>query len=192
LLLTTKFLMELKDKYIFRPYNPNFPKLFNAEKERLQKTLDGEAEIEHIGSTAVPGLGGKGVIDISVAVPKENWTETSEKLETLGYEYKKKDKERESQRLFLMADLPDEEMGTRIYHIHLTYPKSTELKREIGLRDYLRTHPEAVKEYADIKILAAKEAQKFNTKDEMRDTYGKIKEDFVRKILEKCGDGECK
>jgi GrpB-like predicted nucleotidyltransferase (UPF0157 family) len=181
--------MELKEKYIFRLYNPNFPKLFEAEKERLQKILDKKAEIEHIGSTAIPGLGGKGVIDISIATSKDSWAKTSEKFRTLGYEYKKKDEERESQRLFFMANLPDKELGTRIYHIHLTYPESAELKREIGFRDYLKTHPEAVKEYADIKMMAAEETQKFNTKDEMRDTYGKIKEDFIRKILEKCGVG---
>jgi GrpB-like predicted nucleotidyltransferase (UPF0157 family) len=182
--------MELKDKYIFRPYNPNFPKLFGAEKGRLQKPLGNEAEIEHIGSTAVPGLGGKGVIDISVAVSKDEWPMISEKLIKLGYEYKKKDEERENQRLFFMANLPDEEMGTRIYHIHLTYPDSAELTKEIDFRNYLRTHPEAVREYADIKMKAAQAAQKFNTKEEMRDTYGKVKEAFIRDILEKCGIGE--
>lgn len=175
--------MELKEKYIFRPYNPDFPRLFGIEKERLQGILGGGVEIEHIGSTAVPELGGKGVIDISVATAKDKWIATSEELKTLGYEYKKKDEGTESQRLFFMANLPDSELGTRIYHIHLTYPGSTELKREIGFRDYLRTHPEAVKEYADIKRLAAEEAQKLNTKDEMRDVYAKIKADFIQKIL---------
>jgi GrpB-like predicted nucleotidyltransferase (UPF0157 family) len=177
--------MELKDKYFFRPYNPEFPKLFEAEKERLQKALGTNVPIEHIGSTAVAGLGGKGVVDISIAIPKENWTETCEKLKSLGYEYKKKDTERESQRLFLMANLPDKELGTRLYHIHLTYPESPELKRETGFRDYLRTHPKVVNEYSKIKMKAAEEAQKFNTKNEMRDTYGKIKEDFIEKIISK-------
>jgi GrpB-like predicted nucleotidyltransferase (UPF0157 family) len=177
--------MELKEKYIFRPYNPNFPKLFGAEKERLQEILGKEVGVEHIGSTAVPGLGGKGVIDISIAIPKDRWTDTFQRLKKLGYEYKKKDKQRESQKLFFMANLPDEEFGTRIYHIHLTYPESAELKREIGFRDYLRAHPESVEEYADMKRLAAEKAQKFSTKNEMRDAYGKIKEEFIRKIIEK-------
>lgn len=175
--------MELKEKYIFKPYNPIFPDLFEMERERLLKVLDKEVEVDHIGSTAIPGLGGKGVIDISVATPKDTWVKTSEELKTLGYEYKKKDEERESQRLFFMANLPDKELGTRIYHIHLTFPGSSELKREIGFRDYLRSHPEAVKEYVNIKRLGAEEAQKLNTKDEMRDTYGKIKEEFIQKIL---------
>jgi GrpB-like predicted nucleotidyltransferase (UPF0157 family) len=177
--------MELKDKYFFRPYNPEFPKMFDTEKKRLQKVLGEKAEIEHIGSTAVPGLGGKGVIDISVAVSKDNWPETSEKLQSLGYEYKKKDPIRESQRLFFMANLSDEELGTRLYHIHLTFPESNESKREIGFRDYLITHPEAVNEYSEIKMRAAEKSQKFSTKNEMRDAYGEVKQDFIEKIIRK-------
>jgi GrpB-like predicted nucleotidyltransferase (UPF0157 family) len=177
--------MELKDKYIFRPYNPIFPKLFQAERERLQKVLGEDAQIDHIGSTAVPGLGGKGVIDISVAVSKNKWPEISEKLKSLGYEYKKKETEREKERLFFMANLPDEELGTRLYHIHLSYPESPELLKQIGFRDYLRIHPEATKEYAEIKKLAAETAQKFKTKNEMRDTYEQVKKDFIESILKK-------
>jgi len=177
--------MNLKDKYVFRPYNPLFPILFESEKVRLQKTLGENIQIDHIGSTAVPGLGGKGVIDISIAISKDKWPETSNELKELGYEYKKKDEETENQRLFFMAYLPDKELETRIYHIHLTYPESQELRNEIGFRNYLQTHQDAVNEYADIKIKAAEEAQKFNTKDEMRDTYAKIKQDFIQKIIEK-------
>jgi len=174
--------MKLKDKYIFRPYNPRFPQLFETEKIRLQKTLGNKVEIEHIGST-VPGLGGKGVIDISLALPKNEWEATSTKLSALGYKYRPKDPEREDQRLFFMANLPDQELGTRLYHIHLTYPDSPELKKELTFRNYLRTHPQAVDEYAQIKMQAAKEAQKYTTKNEMRDIYGKIKETFIRNIL---------
>ena len=177
--------MKLKDKYIFRPYNAIFPKLYKLEKIRLQKILGKDIQIDHIGSTAVPGLGGKGVIDISVAVPRKDWSDISTKLKNAGYKYKKKDEQREKERLFFMANLSDGELGTRIYHIHLTYPESLELKRELGFRDYLNTHSEAKEEYAGIKIKAAQEAQKFKTKDEMRDVYGKIKVNFILKILKK-------
>lgn len=175
--------MKLRDKYIFKPYNPVFPELFESEKARLQKILGEGTQIDHIGSTAIPGLGGKGVIDISVVFPKNNWPQTSEKLESAGYEYKKKDLEREKERLFFMANLPDEEFGTRLYHIHLSYPGSPELKKEIGFRDYLKKHPKALREYAEIKAKAANEAQRFTSKDEMRDTYSRMKEEFIKKII---------
>ena len=59
------------NKYIFKPYHEIFPKLFEQEKLRLSKYLTGEYMIEHIGSTAVPGLGGKGIIDIMISVSKD-------------------------------------------------------------------------------------------------------------------------
>lgn len=177
--------MELKDKYIFRPYSPIFPKLFEKEKDRIQKIIGPKVLIEHIGSTAVPGLGGKGVIDISLAAPKSDWQNIKTKLKITGYDYKKKEPEREKERLFLMANLPDKELGTRIYHIHLTYPESTELKKEIGFRDYLRNHPKELSEYAEIKKDAATNAQKFNTKDEMRDAYAATKNKFIENIINK-------
>lgn len=175
--------MELKDKYIYRPYNPIFPALFAKEKERLQNPLGENIRIEHVGSTAVPGLGGKGVIDLLVIAPKDNWESVSKELEGLGYEYKKKDVETEKERLFFMADLPDPEIGTRIYHIHLSYPDSPEAMRMIKFRDHLRSHPKDAEEYSQIKKSAAEEAQKLSSKDEMRDTYAKIKENFIKKIL---------
>ena len=177
--------MKLKDKYFFRPYNPIFPKLFESEKVRLQRILGECAQIDHIGSTAVLGLGGKGVIDISVVAPKKDWSKISKMLEGARYEYKKKDTGREKERLFFMTNLPDNELGTRLYHIHLSYPESPEFKKEIGFRDYLRIHPKDVKRYAETKKLAAENAQKFKTKDEMRDVYGKTKEDFIKQVLKK-------
>jgi GrpB-like predicted nucleotidyltransferase (UPF0157 family) len=184
-MLKSKQTMEIKDKYIFRPYSHIFPKLFDNESARLREVLGPEIKIDHIGSTAIPGLEGKGVIDILLIAPKSGWAEISEKLKTLGYEYKKKGEERENQRLFFMVNLPDRELGSRIYHIHLTYPGSSEEKRSLGFRNYLRAHPEEAREYAEIKRMAAEEAQKLSTKDEMRDTYGKSKEAFIQKILEK-------
>lgn len=177
--------MRLEEKYIFRPYNPIFPKLFIKEKQRLRKVLGNSAIIEHIGSTAVPGLGGKGVIDILIATNKNKWKDVSKKLEKLGYEYKKKDKIQEKERLFFMAYLPDKQLDTRIYHIHLTYQGSQKSKYDIGFRDYLKSHPKEREEYSQIKKRASDEAWKFKTKDEMRDTYAKIKDDFINRIMRK-------
>lgn len=175
--------MELKDKYIYRPYNPIFPELFKKEKERIQKVLGNSIQIEHIGSTAVPGLGGKGVIDISISTPKENWPDIYSKLESLGYSYKEKDEERENEKLFFMASRPDKELGTRIYHIHLTYPGSIELKRSLGFRDFLKTHSKEKEEYAEIKKKAAEAVKNLSTKDEMRNLYGEKKKAFIENIL---------
>lgn len=177
--------MDLKDKYIFRPYSSIFPELFKSEEKRLKGVLRDGVRIEHIGSTSVPGLGGKGVIDILVLSPKGSWEKIKGELKALGYLYRPKDREREAEKLFFMADLEDRELGTRLYHIHLSYDGSSELKNSIGFRDYLRAHPKELKEYAAIKKKAALEAQKFSSKDEMRDIYGSVKEEFIEKILSK-------
>ena len=174
--------MNFKEKYIFKPSNPIFPGLFEKEKERIEKSL-GNIRIEHVGSTAVAGLGGKGIIDILIVAPKEEWETVSGKLKALGYEYKKKDEVRENQRLFFMANLPDKELGTRLYHIHLAYPGGIEQKRMIGFRDFLRSHPKEAEEYSEIKKKASEESQKFSTKNEMRDAYSQTKEEFIEKFL---------
>lgn len=74
-------------KYKFRKYNPDFPKLFNLEKVRLSKILE-KSKIEHIGSSAVKGLGGKGIIDIAIAVSKKSLVKTKHLLQKVGYIFK--------------------------------------------------------------------------------------------------------
>lgn len=58
------------NKYVFKPYSALFPNLFAKEKARIVQHFLFPASIEHVGSTAVPGLGGKGIIDIAIAFEK--------------------------------------------------------------------------------------------------------------------------
>ncbi len=67
-------------KYIFDPYDEIFPELFAKEKKRIASYLPKALQIEHVGSTAVPGLGGKGIIDIAILVEKQDIEEISLKL----------------------------------------------------------------------------------------------------------------
>lgn len=91
-------------KYVFKPYNKNFPHLFEVEKKRLLTGINCPAEIEHVGSTAIPGLGGKGIIDIAIAVPKQNLKSVSKQLQSLGYEFKPKFST--SERLYFVIFFP--------------------------------------------------------------------------------------
>lgn len=161
-------------KYVYKPYSAIFPDLFQKERERIASTLQGTFAIEHVGSTAIPGLGGKGIIDIAIAVPKEEMERASKMLQQMGYEYRPTFST--SDRFYLIAYLPDPEEGRRRYHIHLTYPASSDWKGLIGFRDYLRAHPEAVEEYASMKKQAAAEANQDGAQ------YRKMKEPFFQKI----------
>ena len=161
-------------KYVFRPYNKVFPELFEQEKERLNIHLKLALAIEHVGSTAVPGLGGTGIIDIGIAAKKEDMKALSQQLQSLGYEFKTAFST--SDRLYFINFLPDTEEGTRRYHLHLTFLESDDWKGFLVFRDYLRTHPEALQEYAEIKKQAALEA------NQEGDRYRKLKEPMFKKI----------
>ena len=166
--------MKIKmQKYVFKPYNNNFPDLFNKEKERIAALIKAIA-IEHVGSTAIPNLGGKGIIDIAIAINKKDTNSVLSQLQSLGYEYRPIHSTPD--RLFLRIDLPDTEEGIRRYHVHLTYTESNDWKEFIAFRDYLRSHPEEAQKYAEIKKKAATEANHDGEK------YRKIKEPIFKKI----------
>ena len=161
-------------KYVFKSYNKIFPELFSKEKDRISPFLKKVLFIEHVGSTAIPGLGGKGIIDIAIAVHKQDMDATLQELQALDYEFRPSFSTPD--RLYFVIDLPDPQEGNRRYHIHLTYPESNDWIGFIGFRDYLRTHPESVQEYAELKEKAALEA------DQKGAVYRKIKEPIFQKI----------
>lgn len=162
-------------KYVFKPYSHTFLTLFQKEKERISNSLPCTSLIEHIGSTAVPDLGGKGIIDIGISVSKVNMEKVSSCLQKLGYEYRPAFST--SDRFYFVTYLKDPEEETRRYHIHLTYPDNPEWMRLIGFRDYLKNHPDVAKEYGEIKRQAALDA------DQNGEKYRKLKESIIQKII---------
>jgi GrpB-like predicted nucleotidyltransferase (UPF0157 family) len=136
-------------RYVFKPYQPIFPELFKKEKERLRELVGEEVVIEHFGSTAVPELGGKGIIDIAVAVSLDQLEEMSKKVQQAGYLLQPG--EGTDQRIVHILDLTDPLEGERRYHLHVTDLESDDYKNSILLRDYLKTHSEEREAYAKIK-----------------------------------------
>jgi aminoglycoside phosphotransferase (APT) family kinase protein/GrpB-like predicted nucleotidyltransferase (UPF0157 family) len=161
-------------KYVFKPYSKIFPELFLKEKERIASHIKKALAIEHIGSTSVPNLGGKGIIDIAIAVHREDMDSVSLQLQSLGYEFRPAFSTPD--RFYFIIYLPDPEEGKRRYHLHLTYPENREWGQFIGFRDYLRNHPDEVEEYAALKRLAADEA------NQEGERYRKIKEPMFKKV----------
>lgn len=163
-------------KYIFRKYNPEYRTFFTLEKKNIAKVLGSTAKIEHIGSTVIPGLGGKGILDIVVGVLKPKIKETKKKLEKTGYEFCEKAGSLE--RLFFWIDYPYKNRKRRV-HIHLTKLNSQDWKGIISFRDYLLKHPDAVEQYIEIKKEGIKKALGDGEK------YRKHKEKFIENILKK-------
>lgn len=163
--------------YVFKPYDPIFAQLFENEKKRLKSFLKKDYQIEHVGSTAVPGLGGKGIIDICIVVPDEDRDKVWNTLVEAGY--KIRPNFTPDMHVSHTIYLPDPIERERKYHIHIRNPHAQWLKEVLAFRDYLRKHPEDVKRYADIKKKAAQEA------DEDREKYLAIKGQVIDDIMKK-------
>ena len=160
-------------KYVFKLYQTIFPHLFEREKERIAALCQTALQIEHVGSTAVPGLGGKGIIDIAIGVKPERFEEIIQRLKTIGYEYRPLFST--ASRAYLVIELPDPLEDMRRYHVHLTDPAGEEWKDLLGFRDFLRANPEEAQEYAEIKKRAVLEANQDG------DTYRRLKEQMYQR-----------
>ncbi len=163
-------------KYVFRKYNPIYAKFFEMEKKRLQKLLGSSAKIEHVGSTAIQNLGGKGILDILIGVSKNRIQKSRMELEKTDYEFR--EKAGSPERFFFEKDYLHKR-GKRRVHIHLTPINSREWKQIISFRNWLRKHPEVIKEYVKIKKAAVKKARGDG------EVYRKCKEKFIASVLEK-------
>ncbi len=135
-------------------YDPEWPRLFEAEAARLLDVLGEDVvAVEHMGSTAVPGLAAKPVIDISVGLRRAELSKGQlAALEGLAYEYLGENGL--PGRLFLRKD----EAGRRAFHVHAVEHGGEHWHRHRALRDYLRAHPEEVERYAAEKRRLAAEA----------------------------------
>ncbi len=163
-------------KYVFRKYPPESRAFFTSEKKKIAKALSSTAKIEHVGSTAIPGLGGKSILDIVVGVSKSELGRAKRKFEEAGYEFRKKASFPE--RLFFRIDYPYKNKKRRV-HIHLTKLSGRDWKSMTGFRNYLLKYPETVKQYVKIK----KEGVKIALGD--GEKYRKHKEKFIKNILRK-------
>jgi GrpB-like predicted nucleotidyltransferase (UPF0157 family) len=133
-------------------YNPDWPREFEKICFHLQPVLAvGAIAIEHVGSTSVPGLAAKPIIDLDLVIPSMQVFEAvSHTLAQLGYRYdgNKGVSGRES---FSYSDIP----GLMQHHLYVCPQDSPELMRHLKFRDYLSTRSNARAAYGDLKKLAA-------------------------------------
>jgi GrpB-like predicted nucleotidyltransferase (UPF0157 family) len=151
-------------KYVFRNYRREYPKLFRKEKRRLIKRLGKGAIIEHIGSTSIPGLGGKGIIDIAIKTPKDKACLYKKRLGKLCYKPNPHHPEDE-RRIFLERRIKYGGKDRRV-HVHLALKKNF-WNSFITFRNKLRKNPKLIEEYSGIKKKALKiakgEGKKYHT-----------------------------
>src|SRR5690349_20826924 len=151
-------------------YDPEWPSRFVRERTQLLSVLIEAVDIQHIGSTAVPGLAARPVVDILVVVPQLGPPEDYlDRLAVLSYQHRRAKHDRV--RLFFWKVTP------RTHHIHLVTAGSVEHRQHLRFRDYLRAHPTAARQYAALK---RELAARFGAD---RDGYALAKSPFIQACM---------
>ena len=156
------------------PYDAHWPGLFAEVGARLRAELgDTALRIDHIGSTSVPGLAAKPVIDIQVSVATfEPIAAYRAPLERAGFVHQADNPER-TKRYFR------ERPGDRRTHLHVRRAGSFSEQLTLLFREFLRTHPEHADEYAALKVGLAAEY----SRADQRQAYVDAKEPFIWKTV---------
>jgi GrpB-like predicted nucleotidyltransferase (UPF0157 family) len=153
-------------------YTKEWERLFQAEKPRLQAAVGKYVlDIQHVGSTSIPGMVAKPIIDIAIAVQNfEAAAVCIKPIEQLGYEYKGENGI--PRRHYFTKGNP------RTHHVHLNEIGSRDWNDQIIFRDYLTQYPEIAKAYAELKLELA---QRYPTD---RQSYLDSKAPFIERILQ--------
>jgi len=156
-------------------YNPAWKKLYKKEEKLLSSVVRKYVlDIQHVGSTSIPGARAKPIIDIAIGVKKlKDGEECIKPLKRLGYKYKQ-DAGVKGRHFFVKGSEKN-----RTHYIHIAKMGGKFWKSLILFRDYLRKYDRAVKEYNKLKEKLAKKY-----KDD-RDSYTAKKEIFIREIIKK-------
>jgi GrpB-like predicted nucleotidyltransferase (UPF0157 family) len=157
---------------IARP-DASWPECFSQERERLRPALGRIADqLQHYGSTAVPGLSAKPIIDMMAPVPSLEHADGLVK-HLAAAEYRKIDAGFFKRRFF-RREVEDADLA---YHLHLVVCPTWPLKNELLLRDWLIQHPEVARAYEALKLELA-----FAYVDDMP-SYTEGKTSFLRKVV---------
>ncbi|EHB62256.1 GrpB family protein [Paenibacillus lactis] len=138
--------MQIDEPVHLEPYDESWRELYLSERERLLRSV-GELTkaIEHFGSTSVPGMTAKPIIDILVGVedPSAAADEIIRRLNGIGYEHLGE------------AGIPGRryfrQRGLHDYNVHVVQYRGELWNNNLLLRDYLREHPEEAQRYSDMK-----------------------------------------
>lgn len=179
--LEEKVARVLRDEIHIAPYDPRWPELFRQERDRLCACLPAEliGRIEHFGSTAVPGLAAKPVVDVLVEVTDLAAAKVRivPMLEGQGYDYFWRPTISPGDgspyyAWFIKRDAS----GARTHHIHMIEADFPNWE-SLHFRDYLIAHPEVAEEYKQLKLQLAA----VHTND--REAYTVGKSEFIASVM---------
>ena len=180
--LEEKIARVVKEEVAVVAYDPRWPEAFEAERIHLLSCLPRDliGRIEHFGSTAVPGLAAKPIVDMLVEVT--NLDETRKRiapiLEGQGYDYFWRPTWGDDTPPFYAWFIKRDAAGNRTHHIHMVEPGFEHWDRLL-FRDYLKEYPDIARAYGDLKVKLS-EAHRGD-----RVTYTEAKTEFIGEITEK-------
>ena len=160
-------------------YDRNWPRMFDEERVLLEMILPADQilAIEHAGSTAIPDLAAKPIIDIFVAVRSVEVLRATliDPIEATGYVYWAENPDRS--RMFFVKGMPP--YGTRrTHHVHVLEPTSDAWQRVLVFRDYLREHHDEAQRYLRLK---RRLAQQYPSD---REAYTRAKDSYIIDVVE--------
>ena len=154
-------------------YDPEWPARFSELRDRIAAALGPLAlAIEHVGSTSVPNMCAKPIIDLDVVVRPVDVPATIAAIEALGYRHEGNLGVEGREAFRWVSDFPE-------HHLYVCPEGSPALERHLLIRDYLRKHPNIAREYAELKKQLAQKYRDNRTK------YQAAKSEFVDAMLEK-------
>lgn len=173
--------MEIDETITISEYDPNWIRWYKEEVEQLQAVFGASARFEHFGSTSIPGMPAKPIVDILVGIngspetdttkPLEMGDSTIKELEGLGYE------------CLGEASVPGRiycrKRGIRSFNLAVTAYESGIWRDNLILRDYLLHHPSETKRYAEHKWSAFRQGNRTLL------AYSDYKSDFVGNLLQR-------
>ena len=171
--------MQKKDRIEIKPYDPNWPQVFEQEALLIRQVLGDKCiALHHVGSTSVPGLAAKPKIDIIAVVEHILFDHTG--LESIGYTYRGG------------FNLPfrrsfTQRTATKDINLHIFEENDPEIELNLVFRDYLREHPRARNEYAQLKYSLIEEESLHEKNNSIYSGYTLGKNEFIQNILKKCG-----
>jgi GrpB-like predicted nucleotidyltransferase (UPF0157 family) len=161
------------------PYDQEWPRAFSAERARIAAVLGTLAvRIDHNGSTSVPGLAAKPIIDIQVSVERRHPIEVyAPRFTQLGYIHVPHADDAFCPFFHRPAAWP------HTHHVHVVQAGGDEERRTLAFRDYLREHSDTAGAYADLKRALAPQysAMEFSS----RQAYAQAKTAFITRVVER-------
>ncbi len=166
---------------IFRPYDRRSPAVATEVAVLIERQMS-DARVEHVGSSAIPGCAGKGIIDLLVMYPAGRLAAARDALDSLGF-----------QRQVGADPFPEERplrVGAYAYdgqtfrlHVHVIAETDPEARELLDFRDHLRDHPDLVDQYVASKREAVASLRKKRNEVPPNIAYNAGKQPTIRRIL---------